>query len=403
MSRTLPSPADPIQDWEVLDLLTSLVEKSLILYEEDEHGHGRYRLLETVRQYSRDRLLESKEIAKVRDRHLQLFLQVAEEAQSQYVGPLEIECLERLETEHDNLRIALEWSIASDNADPGLRLGAALGWFWFLHVHRHEGVQWLEQLLALSPGTPTVTRARALCNVGLLALLGKTSDQARRRLEESLALFGQLGNDRGIARSLNLLALLQESYEQGLALTEESVALARDIGDRQLLLDVLTGYLHRLDRRRDPERQRAAAEEVMALSQELGSVFGSAMAYRAMEGLARDTGELAQARRYRGEELVRIVALKDWVGVHGALSGLADLAARQGDYRWAGRVLGIRETLGESTGLGNPEERAERRRRLAGESGAPSEAEFAAACDEGRSMTLQQAIDAALEGAEDHP
>src|SRR5205085_1047633 len=162
-----------------------------------------------------------------RDRHLQLFLQVAEEAQSQYVGPAEVEWLERLETEHDNLRAALEWSLTTVDSDSwlvdrpadkgpesdlslsqpttshqprstdpeiGLRLAAALGWFWFLHVHRREGVQWLEQLLARPPGAPTIARARALDAVGLLTIYGP-ADQAQRRLEESLALSRQLGYD----------------------------------------------------------------------------------------------------------------------------------------------------------------------------------------------------------------
>jgi hypothetical protein len=400
----------------VLDLLTSLVEKSLVVYEEDEQGGGRYRLLETVRQYARDRLLESKEGARVRDRHLQLFLQVAEEAQSHYVGPHEVEWIGRLESEHDNLRAALEWSAAQEDPEIGLRLASALAWFWFLHVHRREGVQWLEQLLARGPapaavarcrsrqsaappppGAPTVVRARALDAVGLLAMIGGgTADQAQQRLEESLALSRQLGYREGIASALEKLAFFPDDYEQALALAEESVAVARATGDPRALLRSLTWLAHRIDRGRDPERLRAAAAELMEISQALGSVIGMAMAYRALGWVAKDRGDLSHARRCVGEELARIVALKDWVGVYGALRGLADLAGRQGDYGWTGRLLGIQKMLGETTGLGNPEERAEARRRLAAESGAPTEEAFTAACAEGRSMSLQQAIDYAL-------
>lgn len=397
MSDPRPSPQAPIESWDVLDLLTSLVEKSLVVYEEDEQGRGRYRLLETVRQYARDRLLESKEGARVRDRHLQLFLQVAEEAQSHYVGPHEVEWLERLETEHDNLRAALEWSAALEDPEIGLRLASALAWFWFLHVHRREGVQWLEQLLALPPGAPTVMRARALDAVGLLAMIGGgTADRAQQRLEESLALSRQLGYREGIASALEKLAFFPDNDEQALALAEESVAVARATGDPRALLRSLTWLAHRIDRGRDPERLRAAAAELMEISQALGSVIGMAMAYRALGWVAKDRGDLSHARRCVGEELARIVALKDWVGVYGALRGLADLAGRQGDYGWTGRLLGIQEMLGETTGLGNPEERAEARRRLAAESGAPTEEAFTAACAEGRSMSLQQAIDYAL-------
>jgi non-specific serine/threonine protein kinase len=388
---------------EIAEFLSGLVEKSLASYEEDEQGRRRYRLLETVRQYARDRLLESREGAAVRDRHLQLFLQMAEEAQSQYVGPLEVECMERLEAEHDNLRAALEWSIGSDNAEPGLRLAAALGWVWFLHVHRREGVQWLEQLLALPPGAPTIARARALDAVVLLVIVGGRTDQARQRLEESLALSRQLGDDRGVAMALKKLAFFQESYEQGSALAEESITIARTLGDRGALLDALSWRVHQIDRRRDLERLRTAAAELMEVAQELESVIGLAMAYRARVWIARDEGDLSSARRYRGEELARIVPLKDWVGVHGDLLGMAELARQQEDYRWAGRLLGLREALGESTGLGDPASHAQARRRLAPNNGAPGEAVFAAACAEGRSMSLQQAIDYALEAEETTP
>jgi predicted ATPase len=127
-----------VEEWEVLDLLTSLVEKSLVLYEERE-GEGRYRLLETVRQYARDRLLESEEGEAVRTRHLEFFLHWAEQ------GP----GLERLETEHDNLRAALAWSGAQRQGDVGLRLGGAMGGFWHVRGYWTEGRERLAGVLAL--------------------------------------------------------------------------------------------------------------------------------------------------------------------------------------------------------------------------------------------------------------
>src|SRR5205823_6408067 len=109
-----------VEEWEVLDLLTSLVEKSLVLYGE-RSGEERYRLLETVRQYARDRLLEAGDAGVVRERHLEFFLLWAEQ------NPYE---LDQLEGEHDNLRAALEWSQVQGHAEAGSRLGGALWWFW---------------------------------------------------------------------------------------------------------------------------------------------------------------------------------------------------------------------------------------------------------------------------------
>src|SRR5205807_10416435 len=140
------------EPWEVLDLLTSLVQKSLVLYEEDEHGGGRYRLLETVRQYARDRLLagggreERPQGARsggagprdavgggegeaVRGRHLDFFLALAEAAEPELWR--DVAWLERLETEHDNLRAALDWC-AGSSPEAGLRLAGALWWFWYI-------------------------------------------------------------------------------------------------------------------------------------------------------------------------------------------------------------------------------------------------------------------------------
>src|SRR5205085_8164307 len=99
---------------EVLDLLTRLVEKSLVVYEEDEQGNGRYRLLETVRQYARERLMESGEGEPLRDRHRDYFLELAESFAREFLGPHESDWLNRLAEEHDNLRAVLDWCLAAE-------------------------------------------------------------------------------------------------------------------------------------------------------------------------------------------------------------------------------------------------------------------------------------------------
>src|SRR5438067_11561928 len=103
-------PQAPIENWEVLDLLASLVQKSLAVYEEDEQGRGRYRLLETVRQYGRDRLVEAGSSEATRDRHLRFCVLLAEEAEPKLRGFEQKRWAARLESEHDNLRAALEWA-----------------------------------------------------------------------------------------------------------------------------------------------------------------------------------------------------------------------------------------------------------------------------------------------------
>jgi len=137
-----PTPASPdaLESGQILNLLSHLVDRNLVAYDEDENGKGRYRLLETVRQYSRDRLLERSEGEPVRERHLDCFLALAEQAEPELHGPDQAEWLNRLEREHDNLRAALDWSLTSETGEEAaLRLVGALRMFWRTGNYFREG------------------------------------------------------------------------------------------------------------------------------------------------------------------------------------------------------------------------------------------------------------------------
>src|SRR5262249_36934553 len=122
---------DGIERWEVLDLLTSLVDKSLVLYE-DREGEGRYNLLETVRQYAREKLQESSEEESTQERHLSYFLALAEEVWEKRYSTEAPMMMDRLEREHDNCRTALDFCAVSAAAQTHLRLVGAIWWFWLI-------------------------------------------------------------------------------------------------------------------------------------------------------------------------------------------------------------------------------------------------------------------------------
>ena len=181
---------ESIEDWEILDLLTSLVDKSLVLAQ-TQRETTRYGLLETVRQYVRDRLTESGESLVVRTRHANYFLTLAEEVKPKMRGMEQVQWMGVLEEEHDNLRQALAW-YAEDAQDAeaggkGLRLAAALFELWKTHGHLSEGRERLHTLLAHpTRQEPTSARAQALAEAGWLAYMQDDYVQTRVLLEKSL-------------------------------------------------------------------------------------------------------------------------------------------------------------------------------------------------------------------------
>jgi predicted ATPase len=163
---------------EVAEFLTRLVEKSLVVAEEQD-GAARYRMLETIRQYAREKLLEAGEVEVrgVRGRQLEFFLALAESGEPALRGDDQVTWLARLELEHDNLRAGLKWASAPSSPvrspETALRLASALTRLWYLHGYWSEGCAWLRQALAeplpnLAPRSLREARARALACLGWL-------------------------------------------------------------------------------------------------------------------------------------------------------------------------------------------------------------------------------------------
>ena len=182
-----------IEESEVLDLLSGLVAKSLVMVEPTKQGGVRYRLLEPIRQYALEKLEQSGEIEDVKRAHAEYFLALAEEAELQLIGPLEAEWLERLEGELDNLRAALSRARARGEADSSLRLAGTLMSFWFWEGHYGEGRRWLEGALSQEGPTSALARAKALGAASLLAWRQSDYARAQGAAEEGLSLSKEAG------------------------------------------------------------------------------------------------------------------------------------------------------------------------------------------------------------------
>jgi len=155
---------------EVLVLLCNLVDKSLVLVE-DQGARARYGMLETVRQYGLRMLSVEGGLEESRKRHATFFVQLAEQADEGLRDARQIESLDVLDTEHDNLRGALRWATDNNKTDLAFRLVGALGWFWFMRGHWKESWRWMGMACELEPGTNPVFRAKAICRSGGLQII----------------------------------------------------------------------------------------------------------------------------------------------------------------------------------------------------------------------------------------
>ena len=179
---------------DVLDLLARLVDKSLVIVEAQSGGEARYRMLETMRQYAFERLLESGEGDAVRERHLEFYLQWAEAAEPQLAGDSRGTWLDRIESDHDNFRAALEWSSDESRVGSGLRLASALYGFWRFRGYWSEGYQRLLRVLKTKGAERrTLARARALSAAGRAADNLGHFEEARAFFEESIAILREVG------------------------------------------------------------------------------------------------------------------------------------------------------------------------------------------------------------------
>lgn len=326
---------------EVMDLLSHLVGKSLVLQVATSGGAVRYRILETLRHYGRDHLRDAGAEDDVRRKHALYFLGLAQEAEPQLRGPQQIEWLDRLETEHGNLRAALEWS--RGHGEIGLPLATALWEFWESRAHPSEGLTWLEESLANPGGVEESVRARALLVAGWLALDLAEPERAETRATESLEVYRRLGNESGIALSTHLLgwvAQYRSDYERAAELIESARVRHEDIGERFHAGWALhhLGMLARL--RGDYEGAKTLHEEAIAVYREVGDRTRVGFALWNLGVVARYQGDYETAAAWCEDALQVLTEARDASGAAHVGYTLGDVARLQGDY---GRAVSLYE------------------------------------------------------------
>ena len=291
-----------IEPHQVLDLVSHLVDKSLVSVVESGEGI-RYRLLETLRQYGRERLAQREETEAVRRSHAVYFRRLAEEALPHLRGPEEDHWLEVLESDHDNVRQALRWAIDADEVELAQGLAGTLYRFWLIRSYVDEGRTWLDQVLAMSD-LSSESRARALLGAGTLALTHNDLIPARDFLSMAVTAFRQGGDVRLLLASMHNMGqslLSLADYPGATALIDEELRLAEEVGDRDSAAFALVTLGDLALARDDRADARERFEQAVSMARATGSVelLGNTLTITVTGLLVVDEVDLA--RKYVGE------------------------------------------------------------------------------------------------------
>ena len=349
-------------DLNVLDLLTHLINKSLVLAE--ENAETRFRLLETVRQYAREKLLESGEGEDVRNRHLAYFLELVETAEPHLEGFEYLTWAAKLNNEYDNIRAALEWGLAKD-IEAALQLVGAIPFFWLTKGYSVEGYRWAKEVLekakAYTNSNPEMGKKFLSAHAkAYLALSRMATDLGDNEVvcltaSESIALARKSGDKQILSYALALLSTGKANLgevEEAYRLAQESLAIAREAGDGPALGYALVtmGELTAIAMQ-DAEKALAYGEEAIAMSEAGGNRWGSSMTIFGLGYFARSVGDYEQARARFRACLPVFIEFGDKHRINMIQSELAHIEREQGQYRQALHMY--RETILEWQRLGH--------------------------------------------------
>jgi tetratricopeptide (TPR) repeat protein len=445
---------DPGPRYDALDGLESLLNKSLIYKAEAPDGEPRFFMLETIHEYARERLEESREQQLIRNRHLAFFLALAEKAEPHLWESEQVTWLDRLEIEHGNFRAALVWSQRTEHkAESGLRLAGSLGPFWATRGYFKEGREYLSATLSQAEALErTSARARALHAAGLLAYMQSDYPDTNLLIEESLSIYRELGHAGrkdfanalitlgdmktelgdytgasslmtealGIMRELDdlpgiLRALWQlgacavrpGDLESAIRYLEEALPLARQIGDRTATGIVLTSLAEVAIRQGEYERATAFEEQSLEMRREVGEPWGIAVSLGNFAWIALLQGDLKQAVTLLGESLNLRHEIGDRGGMAWCLEKFAEIVFTQGrvkdppqrleDLQRAAQLFGsaqaLRAPIGSVMDLVDQPKYAHWIDSMRAQL---DEATFDAAWAKGQKMTVDQAVEYAL-------
>ena len=388
---------------DVLALLGNLVEQSLVVAEGAADGTVRYGMLEPVRQYALEKLEESGEETEVRRRHASFYLAFMEEVGLELRGRDQAIHIGRLEAELGNLRVALRFSAENGGAQEIARAAWTSWTYWWLSGHISEGRLWMEEALSNEPQMPASSRATLLFVAATLGQAIGDFESTQEMINESMRIYGSLGDDMGYyyaSGTAGLIAVGQGRHEDGLALMEESGQRRLEMGDLWPA-SAMFGFSATIALGLgDGPRARRLAEQALSLGREVGARELIVGALPTLATTARSDGDLSPAERLFEEGLVLSAEIGDRTNAAYYLEALAEISTEMNNPVRAARLWGAAADLLETIEVIAYPHAADRtlydrqsatvRRKL-------GERAWEEATEEGRAMTLEEAVSYALE------
>jgi non-specific serine/threonine protein kinase len=321
---------------DALDLLTHLVDKSLVSVDLEHGDEPRYYLLETVRQYAREKLVESENSIQLRDVHLYYFLKLAERIAPELYRRKMPDWLDYLEVEYPNFHAALEWAQERE-VEAGLRLCNALFRFWENRAdYRKEGLDWFEKFLMADTASRTALRAWALYHAAMLFRVNDMLDPKNKPLlEASLPLAREINDHACIARILIEIGKdegFEEKIDKARALLEESLSEARLANDEFAVGNAILGLGNLAEQQSDYETTRSLAEESLTIFRRTGELTGWFWSLNAIAGACLCQGDWNAARGYDEEALALAQETRDRFQTSVSLLNLGSSSVDGGNF-----------------------------------------------------------------------
>jgi predicted ATPase/DNA-binding CsgD family transcriptional regulator len=386
---------------KTFQMLSSLVDKNLVLAREDQEGELRFSMLETIRGYARERLTLIDETWEMNRRHAAYFADMAERAGKEFRTIRQAYWFPRLRAEQDNLRAALDWSLSGEALDYGMRMAASLGDHWYYNGFAVEGRRWTDLAIEKADQASPALLAGVLRTAGNLTYNLNDLSRGKDLLQRAIDLYQQVGDEDGAAWAATFLGAMGVHSEGEIHIYTQylmqSLETFRKIGDQPGIAQALNilGELARVSG--DYSSARTYYEECLEIVKQTGEVIREAIQYENLGLIAYHEDQHQLAEKLIRQAVSKFRDLNTNYGMATSLTTLAGPAAKLGYPRRGARLLGAADAEMESLGISQqPADQIEVKMFLLDVHLALGPDEFQKAWEEGQAMSIQEAVEYAL-------